>query len=286
MLLCMIGLAALAQDIVLDENLTASTVDASPAVVESSRPSAKARIVAEAWVSVTTDNPHALSDRIVARASQVGAVVVRQEREHGWDGAAEALVELHVPEAAYARAADTLLGGLDSSLDLQRLPIQDVVGNGAPVVSMIVEIAGVPVVEPMFLVGAAGGVSLPLTDSGPGLSGSAGLRIMEDRSTSFEALYGPALGDEPWMLTLTAGGATYSDYLGGGERVVLNPFLGGRLGYQYRGHSFFVLQAELGVELLSVGHVIWDVHVRPTGHFRQGEVGLSVEGGTGLVLPF
>ena len=125
-----------------------------------------------------------------------------------------------------------------------------------------------------------------------GLAQFVSMRVMNpDRDGSLEVAYAPSSAlfseqDAPWMLQITGGGAMYSDYLGGGARAVLNPFIGGKMGYAYRGESWFVLQAELGLELLHINHVILDVYARPTGYFRKGAVGLAVETGAGLVFPF
>jgi len=63
----------------------------------------------------------------------------------------------------------------------------------------------------------------------------------------------------------TTGGAVYSDFLGGGRRRTLNPYLGFRLGYAYLDDHRFVVQGEAGVELLKSRNAVIDANVRATG---------------------
>lgn len=64
---------------------------------------------------------------------------------------------------------------------------------------------------------------------------------------------------------VTSGGAVYSDFLGGGRRRTLNPYLGFRLGYAYLDDHRFVVQGEAGLELLKTRNAVIDANVRATG---------------------
>jgi len=83
----------------------------------------------------------------------------------------------------------------------------------------------------------------------------------------------------------TLGGATYSDFLGGGTRRVLNPYLGLRLGYAYVDTNRFVLQGEAGVELFKAKYVVIDANVRATGLIgKDSDLGLVT--GAGATIAF
>lgn len=83
----------------------------------------------------------------------------------------------------------------------------------------------------------------------------------------------------------TFGGATYSDFLGRGERQVGNPYLGLRLGYAYLDGSRFVTEGELGVELYKSKYVLLDLSVRAAGLFGHHS-DLALLGGVGAVVAF
>lgn len=83
----------------------------------------------------------------------------------------------------------------------------------------------------------------------------------------------------------TFGGAAYSDYLGRGQRRVLNPYLGMRLGYAYLDGSRFAVQAEAGVELFKHKHLVLDASLRATGLIGSRVDGALVAG-AGAVVAF
>jgi len=83
----------------------------------------------------------------------------------------------------------------------------------------------------------------------------------------------------------TLGGATYSDFLGGGTRRTLNPYLGLRLGYAYLDTSRFALQAEAGVELFKAKYVVIDVNVRASGLIGK-DSDFGIVSGTGITVAF
>ena len=80
------------------------------------------------------------------------------------------------------------------------------------------------------------------------------------------------------VLMLTAGADVYSDFLGGGRRRFLNPYLGLRGGYaRITGADYFAIGATLGVELLKTRYVTIDSELRVLGLFGKpgSELGLQ-----------
>lgn len=114
----------------------------------------------------------------------------------------------------------------------------------------------------------------------------AGLSAHFSRALSLEAnLLGLEDGGE--AVTLTAGSATYSEHLGGGERAFLNPFVGLRVGYgRDRVLHHFLLQGEIGLEVVHVRQVILEVQARPTLDFSAESAASGMEAGAALLLPF
>ena len=251
------------------------------------------RVVRRVYLSREVDRPGRVMASIEELAASSGGQVVSSALSNdSYDGASASLTVL-VPVEQWAAVESGLELGATGSLDTESIPRIDQEGDGPPHVSLEVDLSESSARQPNFLVGAVGAMSIPLDESGLGLAQQLGVRLMgPEREGIFEAIYAPANpGDafgqpEPWMLKLTVGDAVYSEFLGNGERTFFNPCIGGQLGYAYRGESWFLLQAELGLELVHAGHVIWDVYARPVGAFRKGAVGLSVEAGTGLVVPF
>lgn len=91
--------------------------------------------------------------------------------------------------------------------------------------------------------------------------------------------------DSSSSLIATFGGAAYSDFLGGGKRQFLNPYIGGRLGYGYLDSSRFVLQGEAGVELFKSTYVIVDVSARATGFIgKDTDLGLVTAAGVSIAF--
>jgi hypothetical protein len=79
---------------------------------------------------------------------------------------------------------------------------------------------------------------------------------------------------------VTTGGAAYSDFLGGGTRRTLNPYLGGRVGYGYLDAHKLVLQGEVGVELYKARNFVIDANARITGLIgKASDLGLVLGGG-------
>ena len=59
------------------------------------------------------------------------------------------------------------------------------------------------------------------------------------------------------------GAAFYSDYLGGGQRRTLNPYIGFRTGYAHApGQSLFPLGGTLGLDLYKSERVLFGIEAR------------------------
>ena len=261
-------------------------VDALPSTTDAPR------LVEQITVDVEAEAPTRRASRLRAAIESAGGTLARYQEEHDSEWGDSVYLEAWGPVQTWPAVEASLSLGPDDSLDREVIPRSDQMGQGSPHVELAIEISAPTPAEPNFLVGMTGSVLIPADTSGPGLAQLYTMRVMNpDREGSLEVAYGTSdpffrQQDAPWMLQITGGSSMYSDFLGGGERSVFNPFIGGRLGYAYRGESWFVLQGEVGVEILHLNHFILDVHARPTGHFRKGAVGLSVETGAGLVFPF
>lgn len=101
----------------------------------------------------------------------------------------------------------------------------------------------------------------------------------------YEAAPSMSGGEATAAVIATTGGAAYSDFLGGGRRRLLNPYLGLRVGYGYLDASKFVVQAEAGVELFKSRHAVIDASIRGTGLIGK-ETDAAVIAGTGVVVAF
>jgi len=86
-------------------------------------------------------------------------------------------------------------------------------------------------------------------------------------------------------VSITGGIGGYSRAFGGGNRSSLNPYVGMRYGYAYLQAHYFVVEAELGVELVKQHGVLWSVSARPIGLFGSNSQG-AVEIGSSLGLAF
>jgi|GEM_PF-4799382 len=255
-------------------------------------PPAAPRIVREAYAEVHAANPLSRAESFLKTVESAGGHLVASSKSLNPQWEDSASLDVLIPVDQWARVESALNLGTSGSLHTDSIQRADQEGTGLPHVSLSVEFNEPMGNEPNFLIGPVGGLSIPADNTGLGVAQVVGVRAMDaDRASDFRVLYAPtnaryADKAEPWMIQLTGGATMYSDYMGGGERTFLNPYIGGHLGYAYRGESWFLLQAEAGIELVHARNVIWDVYVRPTGAFRKGEVGLSVEVGTGLVVPF
>jgi hypothetical protein len=250
------------------------------------------RIVETIDLTVEVDDLARHTDKLRAAIESAGGTILRHHNDNDSDWGNTIFIQALVPVQNWPAVESSISLGPDDALERDAVPRSEQEGEGPPQVDVSIHLELPTEREPNFLVGASGSVLFPADDTGPGLAQLVTMRVMNpDRDGALEVAYAPASAlfseqDEPWMLQITGGGAMYSEYLGGGERTVLNPFIGGKMGYAYRGQSWFVLQGELGLELLHINHVILDVYARPTGYFRSGSVGLAVETGMGLVFPF
>lgn len=111
------------------------------------------------------------------------------------------------------------------------------------------------------------------------------LRTMSLEVDVFQKEQNEAGDNSSSSILATAGGAGYSDFLGGGKRRVLNPYLGFRLGYGYLDGHRFVLQGEAGVELFKAKYVVLDANVRATGLIGNGTE-LAFVSGLGATVAF
>jgi len=91
--------------------------------------------------------------------------------------------------------------------------------------------------------------------------------------------------DASTSVIATIGGATYSDFLGGGKRRTLNPYIGMRAGYAYLDSHRFTAQAEAGVELIKTKYVMIDASARATTLFGS-DFDLALVGGASAIVSF
>jgi len=79
------------------------------------------------------------------------------------------------------------------------------------------------------------------------------------------------------LFLLTLGGEFYSDFLGGGRRRFLNPYIGFRAGYaRFLGKNEMTLGGTLGLELFRSKQFVIDSQVRIHALFGNGDVGTHV----------
>jgi hypothetical protein len=102
----------------------------------------------------------------------------------------------------------------------------------------------------------------------------------------FQEAYDAAGTDRSNAALATLGGAFYSDFLGGGQRQVLNPYIGFRLGYGYLDGSKFAAQAEAGIELYKHEHAAVDANVRFTGLIDDDGAAAALVLGGGATFAF
>jgi hypothetical protein len=125
----------------------------------------------------------------------------------------------------------------------------------------------------------------PRTRHGVGIVAHTLMRTASIELDLFEAEASAPGAAAKAAVIATVGGATYSDFLGRGERRFLNPYLGLRLGYAYLDGGRFALQGEAGVELFKHAHVVIDASVRATG-LIGGRNDAALVGGVGAVVSF
>jgi len=123
------------------------------------------------------------------------------------------------------------------------------------------------------------------TRFGAGLVLHTVLRNMSLEVDLFQKEQNAARDESSSSVVATLGGAGYSDFLGGGKRRTLNPYLGLRLGYGYLDAHRFVLQAEAGVELFKAKYVVLDASQRGT-LLIGSDTHLALISGVGATVAF
>ncbi len=111
----------------------------------------------------------------------------------------------------------------------------------------------------------------------------AGVTVHLDRKFTLDTAFFP--GDPAFISTV--GYAAYSDFLGRGERKILNPYLGIRTGGAWldqRGH--WVVAADLGFELVKTEGLLAEIWARPSLLVRGDGLVPGVDAGAGFVFPF
>ena len=94
----------------------------------------------------------------------------------------------------------------------------------------------------------------------------------------------PAMNERTGV-AITGGIGGYSRALGAGHRGSFNPYAGVRYGYAYLEAHYFMIAAELGMELVKQHGVLWTVSARPTGLIGSSSQA-AVEIGSSLALAF
>lgn len=131
--------------------------------------------------------------------------------------------------------------------------------------------------------------SLVLVDPGtrPATRLGGGMTVRLDRALTFDLELFPRDGGDGRAVLATIGSALYSDYLGGGHRRWLNPYLGARLGYGYLSGTGGVLFAgELGIELFRDPHVLVEVATRALLVAHDPSNDAAIESLLGCTVPF
>ena len=114
-----------------------------------------------------------------------------------------------------------------------------------------------------------------------------GLTLHLDRAFTVDVDIYPSRGMDERAFVTTLGGAAYSDFLGGGRRRFLNPYLGLRAGYAWlHDHSNFAFGGEVGVELFKNDWVLVDVAGRALAFAHGDGVDPALQVAAGLQIPF
>jgi hypothetical protein len=88
-------------------------------------------------------------------------------------------------------------------------------------------------------------------------------------------------------LLATAGSALYSDFLSGGRRRFLNPYIGYRVGYAWiDDRSAFLFGGEVGLELFKHEWVLVDAQARALGFAHKDGLDPAVQVTLGINVPF
>ena len=243
------------------------------------------RVVEESWLYVTDASPYSYVNDFEQRVLDAGGREMSRSVSQS-DGDIQIDVTWHIPEHAWPALRRRIAAMPDTDFETTRLLADEIMGEGSSVVALSIDVSNPYEPEAYFQIGPTIGITAPIAERGLGLGQPIGARALFDRDFSVDAAYAPALGEEPWMLAITMGAATCSELLGYCERSFLNPFLGARVGYAWRGESWALLQAEAGLELLHLGGFIWEVTARPTVALKKGEAALGLDASTAVLIPF
>lgn len=132
---------------------------------------------------------------------------------------------------------------------------------------------------------------LHLVDQGAGHQTRAGggVTLLFSREFSLDFTVLPRDGADARSYLFSASFAGYSDFLGGGRRRYLNPYLGLRLGTgSFDDHALFAFGGEVGLELVRTKLFLVDLTGRALGFVFGKNVTnqLALEGVLGVGVPF
>jgi hypothetical protein len=134
---------------------------------------------------------------------------------------------------------------------------------------------------------------LHLVDAGARASDrtGGGVTLMFSRALSLDFELYPRRGDDARSYLVTAALATYSDYLGAGQRRFGNPYLGLRLGgAKMNGHGAFAYGVDVGVELVRYKLFLVEISGRAIGLWYNRDNAptsdLLLEATLGVGIPF
>lgn len=113
-----------------------------------------------------------------------------------------------------------------------------------------------------------------------------GVTLHFQRSFTLELDIFDAPEGEQTAVLITAGGATYSDFLGRGLRSFLNPYLGLRLGYGHLEDSAFVIEGDVGLEIYKQRYVMLEAFGRGIAFIGGDGVEPAIQIGGALVIAF
>jgi hypothetical protein len=134
---------------------------------------------------------------------------------------------------------------------------------------------------------------LRLVDAGPRAADriGGGVTLMGSRAASVDFEVLAPSGDDARSYLLTFATGLYSDFLGGGQRRFLNPYVGARLGgAKMNGHGAFAYGVDAGVELVRFRMFLVEVAGRAVGLWYNRDNppknDLLLEATVGVGVPF
>ena len=104
-----------------------------------------------------------------------------------------------------------------------------------------------------------------------------GLVVHFNRRFTIELDLFPHQSNGKNILMITGGGSVFSDFLGGGRRRWLNPYLGGRIGYGYlHGRNAFLVAGEVGLEIYKSDYLLLELQTRMVTFIGEGGLDLAL----------